>query len=145
MVAEAFAPSFGALGISGLAAFVVGSLILVDTDVPGFGLSVPLVLSLALASSLLLFTVVALALRSHGRPVVTGAEELIGAVGTAISGFPGEGSVHLHGEVWSARSEVRIEPGGPVRVIARDGLSLIVVPVSVATGTGLPPGSAKGP
>jgi membrane-bound serine protease (ClpP class) len=144
MVAEAFAPSFGALGLSGLAAFVVGSLILVDTDVPGFGLSVPLVLSLALASSLLLFAVVALALRSHGRPVVTGAEELIGAFGTALSGFPGAGTVHLHGEVWSARSEVPIEPGGPVRVIARDGLSLIVSPVPVTTGTSTASRSAKG-
>ena len=143
MVAEAFAPSFGALGISGLAAFVVGSLILVDTDAPGFGLSVPLVLSLALASSLLLFAVVALALRSRGRPVVTGSEELIGAVGTALSGFPGEGSVHLHGEVWTARSEVPIEPGGPVRVIARDGLTLIVSPVPVSTSASTASSSAK--
>jgi membrane-bound serine protease (ClpP class) len=144
MVAEAFAPSFGALGISGVAAFVVGSLILVDTDAPGFGLSVPLVLSLALATSLLLFAVVALALRSRGRPVVTGSEELIGAVGTALSGFPGKGSVHLHGEVWSARSAVPIEPGGPVRVIARDGLSLIVSPAPVATGIDVSSRSAKG-
>lgn len=144
MVAEAFAPSFGALGVSGLAAFVVGSLILVDTDVPGFGLSVSLVLSLAVASSLLLFAVVTLALRSHGRPVVSGAEELIGAVGTALSGFPGEGSVHLHGEVWSARSKVAIEPGGPVRVVARDGLSLVVLPLSAATDTGAASNSEKG-
>jgi membrane-bound serine protease (ClpP class) len=144
MIAEAFAPSFGALGISGVAAFVVGSLILVDTEAPGFGLSVPLVLSLALVSSLLLFAVVALALRSRGRPVVTGSEELIGAVGTALSGFPGEGSVHLHGEVWSARSEVAIAPGSAVHVVAREGLNLIVSPAPAATSTGVPSRSVRG-
>ncbi|MGD8207913.1 MAG: nodulation protein NfeD [Thiohalocapsa sp.] len=128
MVAEAFAPSFGALGISGVAAFVVGSLILVDTDAPGFGLSVPLVLALAVTSALLLFAVVTLALRSRRRPVVTGAEELVGALGEAVSGFPGDGAVHLHGEVWSARSEVPIAPGTPVRVTGRDGLTLRVSP-----------------
>jgi membrane-bound serine protease (ClpP class) len=144
MIAEAFAPSFGALGISGVAAFVVGSLILVDTEAPGFGLSVPLVLSLALVSSLLLFAVVALALRSRGRPVVTGSEELIGAVGTALSGFPGEGSVHLHGEVWSARSEVAIAPGSAVHVVAREGLNLIVSPAPAANSAGVPSHSVRG-
>ncbi|MGB5737680.1 MAG: NfeD family protein [Thiohalocapsa sp.] len=52
--------------------------------------------------------------------------------------------MHLHGEVWSARSAVPIEPGGPVRVIARDGLSLIVSPAPVATGIDVSSRSAKG-
>ncbi len=128
MVAEAFAPSFGALGMGGVAAFVVGSLILIDTEAPGFGLSIPLVLTLAVTSALLLFFIIGLALKSYRRPVVSGAEELLGACGQAVSGFPGDGSVHLHGETWTARSDVPIPPGTPVEVTGRDGLTLLVVP-----------------
>ena len=43
MVAEAFLPAFGSLGIGGVIAFVVGSVMLIDTDVPGFGVPLPLI------------------------------------------------------------------------------------------------------
>ena len=128
MVSEAFVPSFGALGLGGVAAFVVGSLILVDTDVPGFGLSIPLILGFAVVSALLLFTIIGMAVQSRRRPVVSGAEELIGAVGIAVSGFPGDGRVRVHGEIWSARSGVEIAAGEGVHVIDRDGLILLVAP-----------------
>jgi membrane-bound serine protease (ClpP class) len=134
MVAEAFTPTFGALGMGGVAAFVVGSLILVDTEAPGFGLSIPMVLTFALTSAMLLFFIIGLALKSYRRPVVSGSEELIGAVGQAVSGFPGPGSVHLHGEVWTARSEVPIAPGAQVKVTGRDGLTLLVVPKTTGKG-----------
>lgn len=130
MVMEAFSPSFGGLGVGGIVAFVFGSLILIDTDAPGFGISLPLIVSFAVVSALLLFFVVGMAVRAYRRPVVTGGEELIGAVGEALSEFPGAGSVHLRGEVWSARSDHSIAPGTAVRVTSRDGLTLIVQPVS---------------
>ncbi|MCF7984910.1 MAG: nodulation protein NfeD, partial [Thiohalocapsa sp.] len=128
MIAEAFAPSFGALGIGGGAAFVVGSLILIDTGAPGFGLSIPLIVGFAIGSALLLFFIVAMALRAYRKPVGSGAEEMLGAVGDALDGFPGRGSVHVHGEVWTARSEVAIPSHAPVRVVGRDGLTLLVEP-----------------
>jgi membrane-bound serine protease (ClpP class) len=128
MLAEAFVPSFGALGVGGIAAFVVGSLILVDTDAPGFGLSIPLVVVLATISAVLLAAVLAMAVRSRTRPVVTGAEELSGASGIAVSGFPGPGSIRVHGEIWSAQSEVPIAAGRPVKVTGREGLVLRVEP-----------------
>jgi membrane-bound serine protease (ClpP class) len=128
MIAEAFAPSFGALGIGGGAAFVVGSLILIDTGAPGFGLSIPLIVGFAIGSALLLFFIVAMALRAYRKPVGSGAEEMLGAVGEALDGFPGGGSVHVHGEVWTARSEVAIPSHAPVRVVGRDGLTLLVEP-----------------
>lgn len=128
MVAEAFSPSFGGLGLGGIAAFVFGSLILIDTQAPGFGISLSLIVGLALMSAIVLFFVVGFALKAHRRPIVTGGEELVGATGRAVSGFPGAGSVHLHGEVWSARSEAAISPGAQVSVIGRDGLTLIVKP-----------------
>jgi membrane-bound serine protease (ClpP class) len=128
MVAEALTPTFGALGLGGVAAFVLGSLILVDTDAPGFGLSIPLILTFAVTSAVLLFFIIGLALKSYRRPVVSGGEELLGAVGQAVSGFPGRGSVHLHGEVWTAHSDVSIAPGTTIEVTGRDGLTLLVKP-----------------
>lgn len=128
MVAEAFVPSFGALGVGGVVSFVLGSLILIDTEVPGFGLSIPLILTFAATSAVLLVFVIGMAIQARRRPVVSGAEGLMGARGLAVSGFPGPGSVRLHGEIWSARSEVAISPGQRVRVTGREGLVLLVVP-----------------
>lgn len=128
MGAEAFVPSFGALGVGGAVAFVVGSLILIDTDVPGFGLSLSLVLAVAAASALLLFFVVAMAIRAYRRPVLSGAEELLGARGRATAAFCGEGRVHLLGEDWSAQSREPVGAGQSVKVTGRDGLVLIVEP-----------------
>lgn len=128
MMAEAFVPSFGALGVGGIAVFVVGSLMLIDTDVPGFGLSLPLVLAVAIVSALLLFFVVAMAIGSFRRPVVSGAEGLIGARGHANGEFCGAGSVHVHGEDWSAHSASPVSAGQAVRVTGREGLVLTVEP-----------------
>jgi membrane-bound serine protease (ClpP class) len=130
MVAEAFVSSFGALGVGGVVSFVLGSLILIDTEVPGFGLSIPLILTFAVASAVLLVFVIGMAIQARRRPVVSGAEELMGARGLAVSGFPGPGSVRLHGEIWSARSPVAIAPGQPVRVTGREGLVLLVAPAT---------------
>jgi len=130
MVAEAFVPSFGALGVGGVVSFVLGSLILIDTQVPGFGISIPLILGVAAASAVLLVLIIGMAIQARRRPVVSGAEELMAATGHAIAGFPGPGSVRLRGEVWSARSEVAIAPGQPVRVIGREGLVLLVAPTT---------------
>jgi membrane-bound serine protease (ClpP class) len=60
--------------------------------------------------------------------VVSGADELLGAAGVALSGFPGPGSIRVHGEVWSASSETPITAGEAVRVLGRDGMVLRVAP-----------------
>ncbi|WP_211211689.1 NfeD family protein [Lamprocystis purpurea] len=130
MLAEAFAPSLGALGLSGAAVFILGSLTLIDTETTGAGISVALIIGFAAVSALLLFFVVGLAIKAQRRPVASGAEELHDALGTAVSGFPGAGSVRVHGEIWSARSLEPIAHGRPIRVCARDGLILLVEPLS---------------
>jgi membrane-bound serine protease (ClpP class) len=109
-------------------AFVVGSLILIDTDVPGFGLSIPLILTVAVSSALLLVFLVGMAIESRRRPVVSGAEELITATGHAVAAFRGEGLVRLHGEIWSARSRVPVAADQAVQVTGREGLTLLVEP-----------------
>ncbi|AUB81905.1 NfeD family protein [Candidatus Thiodictyon syntrophicum] len=130
MIAEAFTPSFGALGLGGILTFVIGSVILIDSEAPGGAVSLPLIAGFAVASAVLLALVAGLAVRTHRRPVVTGGEQLIGAGGTAVAGFPGAGTVHLHGEVWGARCPQPIPPGAAIRVLARDGLTLVVEPLS---------------
>lgn len=128
MVAEAFVPSFGALGIGGIAAFIIGSIILMDTDAPGFGIDLPLILGFAIVSALLLITVASMAIRSFRRPVVSGAEELIGAGGLVIQEFEGTGQVRVHGEVWRAHTTTPLQEGQKITVTGRDGLTLLVTP-----------------
>lgn len=128
MVGEAFVPSFGALGIGGVTAFVIGSIILMDTDVPGFGVSLPLISSLAFISSVLFTIVLIMALKARRRPIVSGQEELIGASAEVIKDFDREGIVHLHGENWSALTQTPLRKGQKVRVTKREGLTLWVEP-----------------
>ena len=128
MVAEAFVPSFGALGIGGVAAFVFGSLILIETDQPGYGISLPLILTLAASTAFLLIIVVGMALKSRRRPVTSGKEELLHAEGVALEDFTTQGRIRIHGEVWSARTDRPLHKNQSVRVTGREGLVLSVSP-----------------
>jgi membrane-bound serine protease (ClpP class) len=128
MVAEAFLPAFGSLGIGGLIAFVLGSIILIDTDrVPsGFDIPYPLIGGVAVASAAFVFLVVGMAVRQRRRPVLTGREHLIGAVAEALEDFEREGWARVHGETWRARADAPVRRGDRLRVKAIDGLILTV-------------------
>ena len=128
MIAEAIAPSFGALGIGGVIAMVIGSIILIDTDVPGFMVSRPLIGAIALVSSLGLMAIIGIAMKARQRPVVSGREELVGAVGTALLDFEQQGSVFVHSERWSAMTSAPLLEGQAIVVTAIDGLMLKVRP-----------------
>ena len=137
LIAEAFLPTFGALGFGGIVAFVVGALMLIDTDVPGYGIPLPVIAAVTAFSALFVFTVSSVALRARRRPVVTGSEALIGSLGVVLgeglvphgSMGTGEGWAQVHGERWQVRSAEPLAPGHAVRVTARRGLTLTVVPV----------------
>ena len=131
MMAEAFIPSFGALGVGGIIAFVVGGLFLLDAGAPGFGVPVALIGGLALASLATLLMLGSFAARSYKRPVVSGREEMTGALGK-VSGPADNGDwwVTVHGENWRARSPVPLAPGTKVRVERLDGLTLDVSPTN---------------
>ncbi len=128
MVSEAFVPSFGALGIGGLIAFVIGSVILIDTDVPGYGVSLPLIFTFTAISGVFFLGVIGMAINARKRPVVTGQEELIGATGTVSRDFTDQGRIQIHGESWLARSGIPLKRGQDVRVTRIDGLTLYVEP-----------------
>jgi len=128
MLAEAFVPSFGALGIGGVIGFVIGSVILFDQGAAGYAVSLPLILSLSLASAGFFLFVVGAAVKARKRPVVSGREELLRARGEVLDDFAGKGRIRIHGEVWQAATRVPLKRGDRVRVTAVDGLVLSVEP-----------------
>lgn len=128
MAGELFFPAYGSLGIGGAIAFVIGSVILIDTDVPGYGVPLSLVLGIASAGAAFLFLVLGMALKAHRRPVVSGREELIGSTGEVLEDCEREGWARVHSETWRIRSSAPLKAGQRVRVAALNGLLLEVVP-----------------
>jgi membrane-bound serine protease (ClpP class) len=131
MAAEHFTPSFGALGISGLAAFIFGATILFDTDLPQFRTSLPIVAAVATFSLILTLAIGRLALMSRRRKIVSGREELIGLKGSVIDWNGAHGHVFVHSERWRAAGAVQLREGDLVRVTGLDGLTLEVEPEPV--------------
>jgi membrane-bound serine protease (ClpP class) len=129
MIAEAHIGTFGALGAGGIAAFVIGSLMMFPSRAPGFGLSTAIVIGTAIASAALLLLALGALLRSRKRPVVTGNAALIGAAGEAVSWQGDQGRVRVQGEIWLARASAPLVPGARVKVLERDGLTLRVQPI----------------
>ncbi len=129
MVGELFVPSFGVLGIGGAAAFIIGSLILIETEIEAFQLSIPLIVTVTALTAVFVFALISIALRQRKKPVVSGREQMLGSVGEALEDFEGTGNVHIHGELWSARTERPVREGQRVKVRELDGLTLIVEPV----------------
>jgi membrane-bound serine protease (ClpP class) len=132
MVAEAFLPTFGIVGIGGIAAFAIGSLLLFDTDIPGFGLSWTVVGSATAVTAAFFMIVIGVAWRAHRRAVVTGKTALISDTARVVSWDGLEGLVQVHGERWQAQSTVPLTPGQSVRVIERKELTLMIEPEAPA-------------
>ena len=133
MIGEAFQPSFGILGIGGTVAFVFGSVILMDTDAPGFGIDISVIATFAVTSALMFILVIGMAIKARRRPVVSGLEELLGADAIVMDDFEHQGRVSIHSEVWNAFSSKPLRKGQQVRVTAINGLSLEVEPVGFST------------
>jgi membrane-bound serine protease (ClpP class) len=129
MTAEVFVAGFGVLGIGGMIAFVIGSVMLINTDVPGYGVPWSVIVPVSFASALFIFSVAGMALKARGRPVVSGREELIGGIGEVLEDFDGrDGWARVHGETWRIRSPQPLGSGQRVRILRMDGLILEVAP-----------------
>lgn len=128
IVAELFLPTFGALGLGGVVAVVLGSLMLFQGDVPGLSPGWPLLVTIALSSGALLAFGVSMAVKAQKRRIETGREELIGRLGVARSPLAPAGMVFLEGELWSAEAAPgsAIAPGDSVVVERLEGLKLVV-------------------
>ena len=128
IIAEFFFPTYGSLGVGGLIAFVVGSLILFDTDVPGLNVGRPLIAAFATVGGLMIAGIVYLATRDMRRPVATGTESMLGASAEVVADFTGKGRVRYGGELWNARSNAPLHAGELARIVKVEGLTLWVEP-----------------
>ncbi len=129
MVTELVTPTFGAVGVAGVIAFIVGSIILFDTDVEGFQVSMPLVVTIGAAAGVLFSATIMIALRQRRRPVVSGQEEMVGGLAEALETFDESGKVRTHGEIWFARTQQPVKAGQKLRITNVQGLTLEVEPV----------------
>ena len=134
MIAEVFVPAYGSLGIGGIIAFVIGSVMMIDTDIPGFILPWPLIAAIAFLSALFIVAVVGMAMQARKRPVVSGSEEMVGAAGEIVEDLAQEGWARIHSENWTVRSTVPLKRGQKIRVTAINGLVLEVAPDGAARG-----------
>jgi membrane-bound serine protease (ClpP class) len=127
IVAEAFVPSFGALGLGGLAALAIGMVILIDPDeAPGFDIPLGFIAGFSAMMGLAVFATAYLALKARRQPVVSGREDMRGADAVALEDFEGEGWARVHGERWRVKSNVPLKRGEHARVTAVSGLTLTV-------------------
>lgn len=126
IVAEAFSPSVGILGIGGVIAFAAGAMPLFDTDVPGFGVSIPFVAGLGIAFLGGVLLIARLFLKSRRSRVVTGRDALVGIEGEVLEWAGNRGRIHVAGERWHATGPTALTIGQRVRVCAARGLELEV-------------------
>ena len=129
MIAEFFAPSFGALGIGGIIAFVIGSIILFDTEGSDIKVAIPLIATVTVISAAFFFVALELVFSAHRKPVVSGREEMLNSVGEALDDFDHKGYIHIHGETWQARTGTPVKKNERVKVTAVNGLVLQVEPI----------------
>ncbi len=131
MVAEAFAPSFGILGLGGVVAFVVGSIILMDSDLPGYQIAMPVIAAFAATSALLLIMVLSMVLKARRKPVVTGLAHLEGQLAEVEAVNQDVAYVRIEGELWPLQSDDQLEAGDTVQI---DKATHIVLEASKSQG-----------
>ena len=129
IIAEALVPSFGTLGFGGIAAFVFGSIILLDSDVPGMAIARALIGSVAFTASTLLLAMVYMLMRIRRKPAVSGIESMLGAIAEALEDFDSNGTVFVNGERWNAHTDTAIKKGDKLQITAVDHLVLKVEPL----------------
>ena len=126
MIAEALAPSFGAMGVGGLVAFVFGSIMLMDIEVPGYGVNRGIILGIASSAAAIMGVTIYLVWRSRRAPVVTGGAAIVGQFVETLEFQDGEGWAMLGGERWRVRSARPLAVGQRARVIRMQNLVLDV-------------------
>ena len=134
MVAEAFQPSFGVLGLGGVAAFVAGSVMLIDTELPGYGINMGVVAGVTVSTVAFFLMALGMVLRNRHHPIVSGEEEMLGSLCTALEDFSSEGRVLAHSEHWTARTQTPLKKGDEARIRAIDGLILDIEPLEDGEG-----------
>jgi membrane-bound serine protease (ClpP class) len=128
IVTEFFMPAYGSLGVGGLAAFVVGSIILFDNDAPGLQVAMPLIAGIAVAGGLVIAIIGWLGARARRLPLSAGVETMIGAAVEAAGDCEDRCVVRYGGELWNARSSGPLRAGQQARIVKVVDLTLWVEP-----------------
>jgi membrane-bound serine protease (ClpP class) len=132
-ILEASVTSYGLLAIGGVIAMLLGSVMLIKTDVEFLQISWSVILPVvALAAAFSLF-IVGMGVKAMRRRPVTGPEEMVGLVGIVKTALTPHGQLAVHGELWEAISERPLQPGDKAEVIRVDGLRLYVKPLTKQT------------
>lgn len=131
LVAEVFISSFGVLGIGGIIAFIAGSIMLLDTSVPGYHIAWAVILTMSIVTAGFFFLVLTLAIRSLRKPVITGREALVGEEGEVLEYHADYVIVRMNGEIWSAHCPVHLQVGQKVLVKKVSNLILTVAPKTI--------------
>ena len=126
LVAESLAPSFGLFGIGGLVSFVLGSIFLIDSDLPELQVSLYLIHTFAIASALFAFFVLKRVVELRFQSSVSGTESLIGRYASVECTFEGTGYVYIDGERWAAKGQGLFTQGERVEIERVDNLTLHV-------------------
>jgi membrane-bound serine protease (ClpP class) len=129
LIADIFVQSI-VLGLGGIAAFVIGSIMLIDTGAPALAIDWRLIAALATTTAAFFLCVLTLAMRARARPVVSGRDLLLAGKGKVIDWSGGAGRVRIQGEIWQAVGGAGLQPGQPVRVAGIKGLTLLVEPAA---------------
>lgn len=139
MVAEAFLPSFGVIGLGGVVAFVIGALLLMDSEAPGFGMPLGFVASVGITAALLVGATAQVALRTRRRPAPGITAGLEGEIAEMLHDAVHEGWANVGGETWRVVSDTPLRERQRVRVVGRSGRVLRVVPFDAASSARAPP------
>ncbi len=134
IVAEAHLPTGGAVGAVGVAALIASGLLLYNTDSEALDVSLPVIIAIGVVIGALGLFMAERAYRAQKQDrVLTGWEEMIGAVGEVRVSLDPVGQVFVEGALWRAV----VDAGGPVSVGSRvrvrevEGLTLHVEPLPV--------------
>jgi membrane-bound serine protease (ClpP class) len=144
-IAELKVVSHGVLTMGGLAAMILGSVMLIDSPLPDMRIPLTTIISTALAVAAFFMFVVGAGVRALRSKTTTGREGLVGEVGVVRSRLAPRGQIFVRGELWNAESETPVEPGDSVRVANVEGLTLRVVPVqrAMAAAASVAPGRSE--
>ncbi|MEM9244065.1 MAG: nodulation protein NfeD [Pseudomonadota bacterium] len=126
-IAEIFIPTFGILGIGGIISLTIGSIMLINTDVAHFGISIPLILSVSITTGIFLLLIIYLVIKSHRGAIVSGREKMIGSHGVIEKDYKGQLFARVNGEQWQINNPEQFTPGQTIKVVAIEDLVLTVM------------------
>jgi membrane-bound serine protease (ClpP class) len=128
-IVDIYAPTHGVLTIGGIVAFFLGALMLFNRADPVFRLSLLYIIPATLVTAAFFVFVVGAGLRAQLLPVRAGRETMLGKTAPALARIDAaSGRGFIEGEYWNAVSDVPIESGHPVEIVAINGLTLKVRP-----------------